>query len=997
LYTFKYKYLQRIKRIFIKESTADRYLRLDRWMRTKTSSVLFVASFFAILLTTEPVQGNTVYKNLYTDVFSNDYTSTPSPVDITMDGSGNVYVADGGGGVYKFPSGSTTGTAIISGLLSPQGIVYNPHDSKLYISMTGKVVPYEYNGGVWGADADISGSPSFSSAQGMCCDSSGNIYVADAGNNCIYQIVSGIATALSVTEASPSFNTPQGVAIDPTGTYLYVSDTGNNLIRSINLTTQSGGVKTYPVTTLAGNYAYNDGTGPGNPSTSSATNRGQGYADGVGAAALFDTPKRLICDSAGTIFVADNGNRVIRKITKSGVVTTIAGTVGNDSFTPGMDLFAQLSPVALALNPTTGVIYVADQTNACIEYITPNYIAPYVAVNVYTSSDFGTYPITFAGGAMVLRNNVVLSNAINLSAPSLVVTNAYNLTLTDSLNSGTSHLISYGNGSINFGDGSNYLKAAGSDSSTQVISSARDYSNSSTNGILVAGGTLTIRADTSAGGPTIYVMNGVGSNNTAVNGTISFYGDIYIYNNICMIGSGTIDGNGNDASLYGVIGGPGDVTFTNSSNKVITLNTQIKDAKSNGYQTGNTYSGSTVIHTGVTLTANAPNVIAASSSVTVRGTFDLNGHAQLLNNIMGAGTIMDSKGADALTLNTTNSSSTFTGTLDSSLGAVTVVGSGVLTLSGTNRATSGLSIGGILNGIAVGGTLNVGAAGKLGRYYSVTVNVEDSRDGSNNITTTISDSDPGNSVTTSGTITTTTTTAAAVSALTFNQGGILQASAGFTLSNNVTLNGNAIIDCGGHTVGISGDVTDSSFCISAIGSGTLTLPSGYGGTVVYSGATVNNASSSSALSASPNNTDKGDTILPSSTTITASGSAAFSTGTVFLYGNSGTVIKAGGDLTIPNPVSLITAGSLDANSQTLTVTGPIAGSTGLTVHTTTGSTGTVALLGNNSYTGGTTVNSGVLLKIYDPMNIGSGTVTIQSGGAIQAVGNVTITRPLVFH
>jgi fibronectin-binding autotransporter adhesin len=404
-----------------------------------------------------------------------------------------------------------------------------------------------------------------------------------------------------------------------------------------------------------------------------------------------------------------------------------------------------------------------------------------------------------------------------------------------------------------------------------------------------------------------------------------------------MIGSGTIDGNGKDTSLHGVIGGPGEVTFNNSSNK-ITLNAVC------------TYTGSTTINSGVTLCANRANAIAASSSVAVNGTFDLNQYPQLLNNVTGNGTIKDNGENSALTLNTTSGCS-FEGTLDSSLGGVTVVGPGVLTLSGTNGTTNGLSIGGILNGIAVGGILNISDATNLGG-----------------------------------------------GPIYFNEGGILQAGTVVSLSQSVTLNGNAIIDCGGHNVGISGDVTGNSFCISAIGSGTLTLPSGYGGTVRYSGTNVNNASSPSELSASPNNTSKGDTILPSSTTISASGSTAFSTGTVFFYGDASSKIQANGDdLTIPNPISLVTQGTLDANSHALTVTGPIAGSTGLTVHTTTGSTGTVALLGNNSYTGGTTVNSGVLLKIYDPMNVGIGTVTIQSGGAIQAVGNVTITRPLVFH
>ncbi|MFN2481835.1 MAG: NHL repeat-containing protein [Pyrinomonadaceae bacterium] len=141
--------------------------------------------------------------------------------------------------------------------------------------------------------------------------------------------------------ARARFGEPFGIALGRDGT-IYVADAGeSNRIRKI---TPGGAVET-----LAGGA--------------------EGYADGAGSAARFDTPSALAADGEGNLYVADTGNHRVRKVTPEGVVTTVAGE-GTAGYRDGPAHAAQFNaPVGVAVDKE-GRVYVADTYNDRIRLIT---------------------------------------------------------------------------------------------------------------------------------------------------------------------------------------------------------------------------------------------------------------------------------------------------------------------------------------------------------------------------------------------------------------------------------------------------------------------------------------------------------------------------------------------------------------------------------------------------------------------------------------------------
>lgn len=146
--------------------------------------------------------------------------------------------------------------------------------------------------------------------------------------------------ALDGAAPASRFSDPYGVAIGPRGA-IYVADGGEaNRIRVV----QPDGA----VSTLAGGK--------------------EGFIDGLGTAAAFNTPSAIALDHLGNLYVADTGNHAIRRIAPDGAVTTLAGN-GSPGYVDGIGRAAQFNgPVGIAVDDA-GIVYVADTYNDRIRRI----------------------------------------------------------------------------------------------------------------------------------------------------------------------------------------------------------------------------------------------------------------------------------------------------------------------------------------------------------------------------------------------------------------------------------------------------------------------------------------------------------------------------------------------------------------------------------------------------------------------------------------------------
>lgn len=299
-----------------------------------------------------------------------------SLMDVAVDGSGNLYVTDHANNVIRKinsagvvstfagagPIGSDDGAATSATFHYPMGITVDANGN-LYIgdsqnnvirkiTSSGVVSTFAGIKDVGGTNNGAASTATFSSPLGVVVDINNNVFVADQGNCLIRKITSaGIVSTVAGTSSSgsangtgtaASFNYAVGLTVDASGN-IYVADSFNNLIRKIT----SAGV----VTTIAGKVGVS------------------GSADGTGTNATFNTPLGITVDANGILYVSDTNNNLIRKIDQNGVVTTIAGNLVAGS-NNGQGTAASFNrPRGIAID-THNNLYVADNGNLLLRKIT---------------------------------------------------------------------------------------------------------------------------------------------------------------------------------------------------------------------------------------------------------------------------------------------------------------------------------------------------------------------------------------------------------------------------------------------------------------------------------------------------------------------------------------------------------------------------------------------------------------------------------------------------
>jgi uncharacterized protein (TIGR03437 family) len=200
---------------------------------------------------------------------------------------------------------------------------------------------------------------------GVAVDSAGNVYISDTYDNMVRKVaLTGIITALAGTgsagfsgDGSSALNAqlhaPGALSVDAAGN-VYIADTLNNRVRKVS----TAGI----ITTVAGSSnTLSSGIGDGGSATS----------------AVLSVPRGIVVDSSGNLYIADSGNRRVRKVDVNGTITTFAGTGYTGSIGSvgdgGAPTSATLTPAGLALD-SAGHMYIADYADNLIREISNNVI-----------------------------------------------------------------------------------------------------------------------------------------------------------------------------------------------------------------------------------------------------------------------------------------------------------------------------------------------------------------------------------------------------------------------------------------------------------------------------------------------------------------------------------------------------------------------------------------------------------------------------------------------
>jgi trimeric autotransporter adhesin len=251
------------------------------------------------------------------------------PVHVAVDSSGNLYIADQGNHRVRKVSNGTISVFAGNGTAGYSGD----------------------GGAATSAEVEVTG---------LAVDSSGNVYISSGVSNVIRKVTSAgtVSTVAGDNSQAAGFSgddaaatkaqldMPTGVAVDAAGN-IYFSDTVNHRVRKV--------ATTGTITTFAGN-GFPDDEGDGGAATDAKLN----------------APRGIAVDAAGNVYIADTLNHVIRKVSPSGIITTVAGNanLGAGFSGDGKEATsAQLNyPFDVAVDDV-GNLYIADFLNSRIRKV----------------------------------------------------------------------------------------------------------------------------------------------------------------------------------------------------------------------------------------------------------------------------------------------------------------------------------------------------------------------------------------------------------------------------------------------------------------------------------------------------------------------------------------------------------------------------------------------------------------------------------------------------
>jgi streptogramin lyase len=289
-------------------------------------------------------------------------------------------------------------TGAVTSLLTPTGVVRDAsgnlfvcdRDNHRIVKITPAGVTSVFAGGSVGFANGTGGAAQFNQPYCITLDASGNFYVGDRINHAIRKITpAGAVTTLAGngtpgnvngTGNAAQFNEPLGITVDAAGN-VYVADYINGALKKV---TPAGVVTTLMlIPNIFGVAADASGniycaeyfshqvtkySSTGSYTVVAGLLSTSGYVDATGTAARFSIPAGIAVDASGNLYIAETGNHKIRKITSTGVVTTIAG--GNSGFADGVGNAGLFNtPIAVTGDFANNTLFVADAFNNKIRKI----------------------------------------------------------------------------------------------------------------------------------------------------------------------------------------------------------------------------------------------------------------------------------------------------------------------------------------------------------------------------------------------------------------------------------------------------------------------------------------------------------------------------------------------------------------------------------------------------------------------------------------------------